>query len=69
MLVRLILIRFLSLICVPFLNTRKVGNGPADGAGPDFRVPEDLISAYDAFVLSITDILVDTGREVWRRRF
>ena len=46
-----------------------MSNGPAERTGPDFRVPENLVRAYDAFVLAIAYILVDTGGKIWRCRF
>lgn len=55
----LVLILLLHLVGMPFLDAVKMGNRPARRARPDSRRPHYLISADDALVLSVLNILPD----------
>lgn len=65
----LVLIPFLHLVGVPFLHTVEVGYCPANGARPHLGASQHVVSAYDALVLPVIDILVNSRGQVRRCRF
>jgi hypothetical protein len=58
----LVLFPFLHLILVPFLDTMKVNNGPANRARPHLGVPQHFVGANDTLVLAVVNIFMDTRR-------
>jgi hypothetical protein len=58
----------LDLICMPLLDTMKVGYRPANRAGPDSGRPYNFVCAYHALVLSVDDVLMNSGGQVLSRR-
>lgn len=64
----LIFVLGFHLVGVPLPHAVEMRNRPAGRAGPNPRGPHNLVSAYNALVLSVFDILLDPGWQICGRR-